>query len=235
MTTTEHTSLVLRLYEKFDKGELDDFADAIDSHVVANVLGTTTPDWAGFRQFGNAFLSAFPDGRHVFDYVVADGENVVTIGTYQGTHRGEMQGIAPTNRQLKLPVMHLDRVTNGKIVEHRGLARTRWILCGSLALFWHQSRRGAKQLQEEPSMANQHLTEEVRGFCDAYNRAFASINGGRIAALYYVPTVTMRADGSIHCLQSREELARFFQNVADTHHREGYRDGRFQILEVILR
>jgi len=122
MTTKENTSLVLRLYEKFDKGELDDFIDAIDSHFVANVLGTTTLDWAGFRQFGNAFLSAFPDGRHVFDYVVADGENVVTIGMYQGTHEGEMQGIAPTNRQLKLPVMHLDRVTNGKIVEHRGLA-----------------------------------------------------------------------------------------------------------------
>jgi len=82
-------------------------------------------------------------------------------------------------------------------------------------------------------MADQPLTEEVRGFFQEYNNAFASIDGGRIAALYYMPTVTMRADGSIHCLQSREELARFFQNVADTYHREGYRDGRFKILEVI--
>jgi len=82
-------------------------------------------------------------------------------------------------------------------------------------------------------MADQPLTEEVRGFFQEYNKAFASIDGGRIAALYYMPTVTMRADGSIHCLQSREELARFFQNVADTYHREGYRDGRFKILEVI--
>jgi predicted ester cyclase len=54
--------------------------------------------------------------------VVTDGENVVTIGTYQGTQTGEIQGVSPTNKRLKLPVMHLDRVANGKIVEHRGLA-----------------------------------------------------------------------------------------------------------------
>lgn len=122
MSTKKNTALVLRLYEKFDKGSLDGFATSIDSGFVAHVLGTTTLDWTGFKQFGNAFRSAFADGRHVFDQVVAEGENVVTIGTYQGTHTGEMQGIAPTNRQLKLAVMHLDRVVNGKIVEHRGLA-----------------------------------------------------------------------------------------------------------------
>jgi predicted ester cyclase len=101
---------------------LDDFAEAIGSNFIANVLGTTTLDWAGFKQFGNAFFSVFPDGRHVFEYVVADGENVVTIGTYHGSHKREVQGISPTNAKLKLPVMHLDWVMNGKIVEHRGLA-----------------------------------------------------------------------------------------------------------------
>ena len=122
MSAKDKKALVLRLYEKFDKGEWDDIAEAIDSNFTANVLGTTTLDWEGFKQFGNAFFAAFPDGRHVFEYVVADGENVVTIGTYQGSHKGEMQGISPTNTKLKLPVMHLDRVVNGKIVEHYGLA-----------------------------------------------------------------------------------------------------------------
>jgi predicted ester cyclase len=122
MSTNDNTALVLRLYEEFDKGDLDGLADSISPDFVANVLGTTTLDWTGFKQFGNAFVSAFPDGRHVFDHVVTDGENVVTIGTYQGTQAGEIQGISPTNKRLKLPVMHLDRIVNGKIVEHRGLA-----------------------------------------------------------------------------------------------------------------
>lgn len=122
MSTNDNVALVLRLYEEFDKGALEAFADSISAEFVANVLGTTTLDWAGFKQFGNAFVSAFPDGRHVFDHVVTDGDNVVTIGTYQGIQTGEFQGISPTNKPLKLPVMHLDRVANGRIVEHRGLA-----------------------------------------------------------------------------------------------------------------
>jgi predicted ester cyclase len=122
VSTEENRALVLRLYKEFDNGSLGDFGGSIAPNFVARVLGTTTLDWAGFRQFGSAFLSAFPDGRHVFEYVVAEGENVVTVGTYQGTHKGEMQGIAPTNQQLRLEVMHLDRVVDGKIVEHRGLA-----------------------------------------------------------------------------------------------------------------
>jgi predicted ester cyclase len=122
MLTEENKSLVLRLYEKFDEGDLDHFTESIDSNFVAQVLGTTMLDWQGFKQFGNTFCSAFPDGRHVFDYVVAEGDNVMTVGTYQGTHLGEIQGIPPTNVHLKLPVMHLDRVVHGKIIEHRGLA-----------------------------------------------------------------------------------------------------------------
>lgn len=82
-------------------------------------------------------------------------------------------------------------------------------------------------------MADPALTSEIRTFLEEYNTAFASIDGGRIAALYHMPTVTMRGDGSIHCLQSREELARFFQGVADTYYQDGYRGGRFKNLEVV--
>ena len=40
-------------------------------------------------------------------------------------------------------------------------------------------------------------------------------DGDEIAKLYCVPTVTVRGDGSsIDCLQSREEVARFFQGVS---------------------
>jgi hypothetical protein len=82
-------------------------------------------------------------------------------------------------------------------------------------------------------VTNHALSEEVRGFFEQYAKAFDSIDGSRIAALYYSPTVTMRGDGSIHCLQSRGELARFFQGVADTYARDGYRSGSFKNLQVL--
>jgi len=82
-------------------------------------------------------------------------------------------------------------------------------------------------------MSDPAITDEVRIFFEEYAKAFDSIDGNRIAALYYMPTVTMRGDASIHCLQSREELARFFQGVADTYYKDGYRSGSFKNLQVV--
>lgn len=122
MSKERNKTLVRRFYEAFDNGKLNDAAEFVDSRFVANVLGTTDLDWEGFERFAEAFRIAFPEGKHVFEHVVADEDSVVTIGRYEGIQKGPMNHLAPTNREVRLPVMHLDRVINGKIVEHRGLA-----------------------------------------------------------------------------------------------------------------
>ena len=82
-------------------------------------------------------------------------------------------------------------------------------------------------------MTDQTLVEEVRGFFEIYATTFASIDGAAIAKLYHTPCVTARADGSVLCLQSREELQTFFQKVADGYYREGFRGGPFANLDVV--
>lgn len=82
------------------------------------------------------------------------------------------------------------------------------------------------------TIGTQQLQDEARGFIEEYVRAFDSIDGSRIAKLYHAPCVTMRGDGSIHSPQSRDELTRFFQGVADSYHRDGYRSTRFKIVDV---
>jgi len=82
------------------------------------------------------------------------------------------------------------------------------------------------------------LEIEISAFFDQYNEAWATIDdgtidGNRIASLYHAPTITVRGDGSIHCLQSREELARFFQGVADTYQRAGARSSTMHDFEVV--
>ncbi len=46
---------------------------------------------------------------------------------------------------------------------------------------------------------------EVKGFLAQYVDAFLACDGARIAALYNVPCVTVRADGSIHAFVARVE------------------------------
>jgi predicted ester cyclase len=46
---------------------------------------------------------------------------VATHWTATGTHTGELMGIAPTGREVKVEGVQFDRVHAGKIVESHGL------------------------------------------------------------------------------------------------------------------
>jgi predicted ester cyclase len=117
----ENRELVLRMYREFDEGNLTGFQSSVSDTFSAHVMGNMTMDWNGFIEFGSQFLVAFPDGRHMFDYVLVEEDYVVTVGRYLGTHEGELMGIAPTHREIELAVMHIDRIENGRLVEHRGI------------------------------------------------------------------------------------------------------------------
>ena len=82
-------------------------------------------------------------------------------------------------------------------------------------------------------MMTKALEVEISAFLKQYDKAFTTFDGEQIAALYCIPTITMRGDGSIHSFQSREEIARFFQGVADTYRGEGGKSGTMHNLEVV--
>ncbi len=44
----------------------------------------------------------------------------MTCGTFTAIHSGEFQGLPPTGKSIKLAVMHIDRIENGRIIEHWG-------------------------------------------------------------------------------------------------------------------
>jgi uncharacterized protein (TIGR02246 family) len=72
----------------------------------------------------------------------------------------------------------------------------------------------------------------VEAFLEQYIAAFNARDGARIAAMYNVPCVTMRADGSIHAFTSRDEIQAFFQRLAETYYRDGCRGWHYSNLEV---
>ena len=47
----------------------------------------------------------------------------MTLGTYEGTHRAEMQGIAPTGKLVKFPVMTILMQEPGVTQRERSAAR----------------------------------------------------------------------------------------------------------------
>jgi ketosteroid isomerase-like protein len=82
-------------------------------------------------------------------------------------------------------------------------------------------------------MTEKDLAEEVRQFLAAYDAAFQTFDGTRIAPFYHAPCVTVRGDGSIHSFQTRPDIERFFGEVAQKYRADGLHGGTFYDLDVI--
>jgi len=77
------------------------------------------------------------------------------------------------------------------------------------------------------------LRDEVAAFFGAFVEAVSTFKGASVAALYHAPGVALRGDGSIAVVQTRDEIARFFQGALDGYHRDGCRSARFKGLDVV--
>jgi steroid delta-isomerase-like uncharacterized protein len=75
-----------------------------------------------FKRTVSMYRAAFPDVRIVVDDVIAADDKVVLRWHSSGTHRGELEGLAPTGARASVTGIGIDRWKDGKIVE----AWTEW-------------------------------------------------------------------------------------------------------------
>jgi len=75
------------------------------------------PGLEGMKQEYDLSNKAFPDMRVKLEDMVAEGDKVACRWTATGTHKGEFMGIAPTNKQVTMTGIHIDRIAGGRVVE----------------------------------------------------------------------------------------------------------------------
>jgi predicted ester cyclase len=68
--------------------------------------------------------NTFPDFAMQIHEVVAEGDWVASRVTATGTHLGSWLGVEPSGKCITLRGINLDRVSDGRIVEHWGEANT---------------------------------------------------------------------------------------------------------------
>jgi steroid delta-isomerase-like uncharacterized protein len=113
-------AIVRRLIEEFwNKGNqslADQFFAPIYTHHDAS-----TPDFGkgpeGERKRSTLYRTAFPDLHLTVQDVIAEGETVMTRWSCHGTHKGDLNGIAPTGKQINITGVTIVRFSNGKMVE----------------------------------------------------------------------------------------------------------------------
>jgi predicted ester cyclase len=76
------------------------------------------PGGEGVKAYIVALLRAFPDLNISINRQIAEGDLVVTHGTYSGTMTGEFAGMPPSGKQMISDGIHIVRVRDGKLVEH---------------------------------------------------------------------------------------------------------------------
>lgn len=111
----EQNKAIVRGYmnEVLNKGNVAAFDTYFSEDVVFNNSKGVKQQLAGMQ----SIRSAFPDFHLIIEDQIAEGDKVVTRVTFQGTHRGEFRGIAPTGKQIKYSGIAIDRIVERKVVE----------------------------------------------------------------------------------------------------------------------
>ena len=75
---------------------------------------------SGLKQSLPEFLASFPDFHYTADELMAEGDLVVCLGRWRGTHEGGYMGVAPSGARLTGSRMDIFRISGDKMVEHWG-------------------------------------------------------------------------------------------------------------------
>lgn len=114
----ENKDIIRRYYnELWNKWNLA-LADELIAPDVAfrGSLAVETQGLEGFKAYVNTVRTAFPDFHNTIEDLIAEGDKVVARLTYNGTHNGELFGIAPTGKRVAYSGVAIFRIVNNKIV-----------------------------------------------------------------------------------------------------------------------
>lgn len=109
--------------EAWNQGKIDVTYEVFSDNYIAhasdpahNVRGAKE-----HAEFVKTFRAAFPDVHIDLIQIFAEGDTLVAHMAWSGTHKGDYQGLAATNRYVSVPVLGINRFENGKVVEAWGV------------------------------------------------------------------------------------------------------------------
>ena len=76
----------------------------------------------GARNHINGVRQTYPDLKLTIENQIAEQNWVATIYLMRGTHKGEWMNIKPTGKKIQVTGVNIDKIVDGKIVEHGGAA-----------------------------------------------------------------------------------------------------------------
>lgn len=91
----------------------------VEDFVEQNPLPGQGPGRAGLRDVLAGMFAAFPDLHWTMLDAIEEGDRVMTLNSWTGTHRGDFLGIPATGRGVTVEAWTLDRYRDSRLVESR--------------------------------------------------------------------------------------------------------------------
>ena len=115
-------AIALRLVEVFNGRRLDLLEDVLHPEFRGRGISAFPPERPGVgpgarRKLYETFYQAIPDARAEVLDVVAEGDKVVVLDRFGGTHRGEFFGSPGTGTHIEWTAIHIYTLRDGKVFE----------------------------------------------------------------------------------------------------------------------
>lgn len=131
MSVDENKSIARRFIEEVINRQDLELADALIVEDYVHHDPSLPPELQrgreNYKKLFAMFLAAFPDLHGTIEGLVAEDDRVATRARWQGTHRGELQGIAATGKHVDFGFLQIQRIEGGKIAEG-------WVIFDSLGM-----------------------------------------------------------------------------------------------------
>jgi steroid delta-isomerase-like uncharacterized protein len=119
MTIEQNKALVKRAWDEvFNQKKLTVVDELFTSdYIYHGPQGQEFRGTESLKQLLSHYLEAFPDLHIDIEDLIAEGDKVVSRVISRGTHKGELQGIAPTGKKVSLRTIMISRIAGGKFAE----------------------------------------------------------------------------------------------------------------------
>ena len=115
--TTDAAGVLLAFNKAINDHDIPRAKSLLADDADLRLASGRTLDVDGYARFLQLTMTAFPDLRVEVRRAANAGDLVIAEEVMTGTHRGEFAGLAPTQRSVSLPMVHVARVAEGRIAE----------------------------------------------------------------------------------------------------------------------
>ena len=122
----DNRELIKYFYEYITSNNLiNELSDYIADNCTVRIGEKTIPvGIEGMKQHMIEVRKTYPDLKMIIIRQYTDGDTVISEFIMEGTHLGEWLGMKPPGKKLRMTGVDIDKLVDGKIVEHGGAVNT---------------------------------------------------------------------------------------------------------------